>query len=848
MHHEVSEHQKAFFNHQTLKKMKLFALGEGCHVLTFKNTTIMLDCALDWGSSSSTWDFLKRNILQGNNLNYSEVSHVGELTTMTPTKTLLNLLNRTHRISPFATNNNNSNMKGKQNDDHTITANSSVIFKTPNFHKIDCKQIDIILVTNPHNLLALPFLYQHLKQQADFRKDPNPVKMPPIYATEPTVQLGKKMMQELLAYVKQSEHLELSSIDQIIQITTKQQKKESDSRSTDLVPLLCEKYIYSDEDISKVVESMKSVSYQERIAVFGGIFQIAALSSGYSLGYCNWVIQTEYEKIFYMSHSSRSGAQVRHPSELDLSLVTPQFTSTTGSSNGSVSSVLQTTSGSGSMINLVMIVSNVCPKSEKNLYYFEQSYQQIAARIGGGTSMTSKSQYAIDTENIKIVKPFCHYFPEATLNDFCRIIGKTIESGGDVLIPCHTTGLVYDLIDFLSTYFNSVHLGNTLIYLVSPVADHSIQYANISAEWLCDSKMDKTISAESPFLHTNLLQNKSLMTFESVNAKFMQVYQQNRSSHPCVIFAGHPSLRMGDILQLIPIFQRNTNNALMYIEPEYSFFDAIEPFIPTSPNQPSMKFIHCPIDLRLKNNDLVHIVKQLVPQHLILTNVSIDIQPQQIHQKNVLSPNTELISALNGYQTSSTLLNCLDIRIISKFVTEKMHVISTPGTSARYGIDGDDILSIKKHHMKRKYELATISSELAKTIYPKSVKGVYVSRVTASLTSKNGKHLLDVPTLSEDIKDSTTDESSKKKRKQENTDLMVFGDVSVEKIVKHLQMEGFDKISVLSDPSEYGTYTIEIPQLDSKIIFNAEDTTIETPDETSRHYLKELLMQNLYML
>ncbi|KAG2387221.1 hypothetical protein C9374_001553 [Naegleria lovaniensis] len=815
--------------------MKLFAIGEGCHVLTFKNTTIMLDCALDWGSSSAIWDFLERNILPGmtSGGNPSDQT-LGEFSTITPTKTMLNLLNRTHRISPFTTNSSNL----KQN--YGPTANASIIFKTPNFHKIDCKQIDLILITNPHNLLALPFLYQHLKQQAAFRKDPNPVKMPPIYATEPTVQLGKKMMQELVAYVRQSEHLELSSIDQIVKITTKQQ--ESDSG---LVPLLSEKYIYSDEDILKVVESMKSVSYQERIAVFGGVFQIAALSSGYSLGYCNWVIQTEYEKIFYMSHSSRSGAQVRHPSELDLSLVSPQFTSTTGSSNGSVSSVVQTTSGSGSMMNLVMIVSNVCPKSEKNLYYFEQSYQQLAATIGGGTPTTSKSQYAIDTENIKIVKPICHYFPEATLNDFCRIIGKTIESGGDVLIPCHTTGLVYDLIDFLSTYFNSVHLGNTLIYLVSPVADHSIQYANISAEWLCDSKMDKTISAESPFLHTNLLQNKSLMIFDSVNAKFMQVYQQNRSSHPCVIFAGHPSLRMGDILQLIPIFQRNTNNALMYIEPEYSFFDAIRPFIPKSPNQPSMKFIHCPIDLRLKNNDLVHIVKQLVPQHLILTNVAIDIEPQQI-QKNV-SPNTELIGALNGYQTLSTLLNCLDIRIISKFVTEKIHIISTPGSSAKFDIDGDDILSIKKHHMKRKYELATISSELAKTIFPKSVKGVYVSRVSASLTSKNGKHLLDVPPT-EDLSDSTTEESSKKKRKQENTDLMVFGDVSVEKIVKHLQMEGFDKISVHSDPSEYGTYTIEIPQLDSKIIFNAEDTTIETPDETSRHYLKELLMQNLYML
>ncbi|EFC41975.1 hypothetical protein NAEGRDRAFT_80530 [Naegleria gruberi] len=786
--------------------MKLYALGEGCHILTFKNTTVMLDCALDWGNQTSSWDFVKRNVIQND--------------PSSGTKSMLNLLNRTNRLNVNSLS--SSSTKITQQD----LQPPSIVFKAPNFHKIDASQIDLILITNPHNLLALPFLYQHLKEIA---KDQNSdkVKMPTIYATEPTVQLGKKMMQELIAYVKQSEHLELSRASQIF-------KPEENIFMNKLSPLLSEKFIYSNDDVLRVVESMKSVSYQERVAVFGGVFEISALSSGYSLGYCNWLIRTEYEKIFYVSHSSRSGVQVRHPAEMDLSTVT-SIVQAPGSSSGTVATIQSGVSGS--MVNTVMIVSNICPKSDRNLQYFEQVYQQLASTLGP----ISKSQlYAIDTENIKIVKPLCHYYPEATLNDICRIIGKTIESGGDVLIPCHTTGLIYDLIDFLSTFFNSVHLGNTLIYLVSPVADHAIQYANISAEWLCDSKMDKTLTAESPFAHVNLLQNKSLVVFDSVNSKFMSYYQSHRVSNPCVIFAGHPSLRMGDILQLIPIFQRNSNNAMIMIEPEYSFLDTIEPFLPP-PGQQSMKFIHCPIDLRLKNSDVVHMVKQVAPQHLILTNVAVDIPPYNL--KNC-SPSTELQIALNSYSasTASTLLNSLDMRTISKFVSEKIHTISTPGSSIRYGIDGDDILSIKRHHMKRKYEMATLSHNLAQTIYPKVVKGVYVSRVSAELTSKDGKHILDV--TSED--DSQSEESSSKKRKHDK-DLMVFGDISVEKIVKHLQVEGFDNITVLTSPTDYGTYTIVIPQL-GKIIFNAEDTTIETQDETSRQYLKEVLMQNLYML
>jgi len=778
--------------------MKLYALGEVCHVLTFKNTNIMLDCALDWGGSSSSWDFMKRNVIP---IEFSASS-----------KTILNF-SRTSRLSDSS----------PTDTKHQREITPSIVFKCPNFHKFDATQIDIILITNPHNLLALPFFFQHLKQKIIFQnKDTETIHMPTIYATEPTIQLGKKMMQELLAYVKQSEHMELSSL--------RQANKTSTEGTPTISSLFNEKYIYSSEDIISVVENMKSVSYQERISVFGGVFQIAAVSSGYSLGYCNWLIQTEYEKIFYVGHSSRAGAQVRHPSEMDLSLLSPISSSSSAPSN-SVQDRL-------SMVNTVMIMSNISPKSERNVYFFEQYYQQIASSLGAAPS--KGSAYAIETENIKVVKPTYQYYPEAALNDFCKIIGKTIESGGDVLIPCHTTGLIYDLIDFLSTFFQSINLGSTLFYVISPVADHSIQYANISAEWLCDSKMDKTLTAESPFTHVNLMQNKYLMTFDSVNAKFMQVYQNNRTTHPCVIFAGHPSLRMGDILQLIPIFQRNTNNAMICIEPEYSFFDTVEPFLSTS-SQPSMKFIHCPIDLRLRNNDIIYMLKQIVPQHLVLTNVSVDIQPQQ---KTLASPNTELMASLNGYNTSSTVLNCLDMRTISKFVTEKVHVLSPTGSSAKFGIDGDDVLSIKKHHMKRKYELATISPDLANTIYPKPVKGVFVSRISASLSSRNGRHVLELENKNET--------QQRKKRKQDlssndERDLMVFGDISVEKIVKHLQVEGFE-FTVQTKASEYGTYLIEIPQLESRIIFNAEDTTIEAPDESSRLYLKQLLMQNLYML
>ncbi|KAL9642190.1 hypothetical protein ABK040_007192 [Willaertia magna] len=797
--------------------MKIYSLGESCHVLTFKNTSILLDCSMDWGN-----EFFKRNPIPAGFSKSKE-----NLTTNKTSRLNYNSLNNLQEYNP------------------------SVIFQIPNFYKFDMSQIDVVLISNPLNMLALPYLYKHLKEIKCN-------KLPIIYSTEPTMQLGKKMMLELYFNVKQSEHLELTNLNQIF-------KKDSNQLNNKLNELKLntnEKLIYSEDDIYKVIEAVKTVSYQERIQVFGGIFQISALSSGYSLGYCNWLIQTEYEKILYVSHSSRSGAQIRHPSELDLGINSNNLnTVSTNVVNASSSTQQVSLSGGSSMTNVLIILSNISPISERNIYYYLQQFPQATNQMGIIPNQALINPL-FSRDYITVVSPLHHYIPELILNEFCKGIGTIIENGGDVLIPCHMSGLIYDLIDFLYTYLQSRNLGNTLFYMISPIADHAIQYANISAEWLCNTKVDKTLTAESPFSHMTLLQNKVLMLFESVNSKFMQVYQQNRTSHPCIVFAGHPSLRMGDILQLIPIFQRNINNALVYIEPDYNFIESITPFVNLiPPNAPSMKFIYCPIDLRLKNSDIMYMMKQTNPQHLILTNVGMDLPLPQLQQQQMnrsYTPSSELIHALNGVSTTSSLLNALDFRMISKFVTEKIHAISHCSEDFTKN-SGDDFLAIKKQHLKRKFELATITPELSQTIYPKVMKGVYVGRITAELNAKDGKYILDKfkeenTTIQEENDDQQNEKDTdlkKRKVSSQKQERMLFGDVSVEKIVLKLQAEGFDDIFVTAPNSQihgYGTYTIDIPALSSKIVFNAEDTLIEAPNESTRKYLKEILMQNLYML
>ena len=52
-----------------------------------------------------------------------------------------------------------------------------------------------------------------------------------------------------------------------------------------------------------------------------------------------------------------------------------------------------------------------------------------------------------------------------------------------MLVPCYPSGVTYDLFECLSMHLDSCGLSNIPMYFVSPVADSSLAYSNIYAEW-----------------------------------------------------------------------------------------------------------------------------------------------------------------------------------------------------------------------------------------------------------------------------------------------------------------------------------------------------------------------------
>lgn len=135
--------------------------------------------------------------------------------------------------------------------------------------------------------------------------------------------------------------------------------------------------------------------------------------------------------------------------------------------------------------------------------------------------------------------------PEQAIQDFCKACLMTIKNQGSVLVPVLPTGKIYDLIECLYRYLSEVGMQSTPVYFLSSVADQSLAFSNIFAEWLCDHKQSLVYGAESPFQHAELIKSGHLKCYPEINAKFNDDFHQ-----PCILFASHPSLRFLNLLIL----------------------------------------------------------------------------------------------------------------------------------------------------------------------------------------------------------------------------------------------------------------------------------------------------------
>jgi len=164
----------------------------------------------------------------------------------------------------------------------------------------------------------------------------------------------------------------------------------------------------------------------------------------------------------------------------------------------------------------------------------------------------------------------------------------TLRAGGCVLIPCYPSGVVYDLFECLSTHLDKSGFTQVPLFFISPVAETSLAYSNILAEWynqmipryarytflhllfffillsfisrLSTNKQNKVYLPEEPFPHAFLVKNARLKHYTSTYAEgFSNDYRQ-----PCVVFCGHPSLRFGDAVHFVQLWGNNPLHTVIF--------------------------------------------------------------------------------------------------------------------------------------------------------------------------------------------------------------------------------------------------------------------------------------------
>lgn len=206
-----------------------------------------------------------------------------------------------------------------------------------------------------------------------------------------------------------------------------------------------------------------------------------------------------------------------------------------------------------------------------------------------------------------------------------------------VLIPVFPTGSVYDIIDVLSSHLHKRN-ASCPMFFVSPTARQSLAYATIVSEWLCKSKRAAVYDAQYPFPHYALQKSRALRVFDSVHDQdFHTAFRPYAEKHkPCVVFAGHPSARMGDVLYFLRLWGYSSNNMLLLVEPQFTAKKVLsgasdqhmtlEQAVRASADVTAgsekrglrIRVVECIVDARLSLPDANQLLAEIKPKHVVV--------------------------------------------------------------------------------------------------------------------------------------------------------------------------------------------------------------------------------------
>ncbi|XP_059842713.1 integrator complex subunit 9 [Hypanus sabinus] len=658
--------------------MKLYCLSGHptlpCNVLKFKSTTIMLDCGLDM---TSALHFLPLPLVHSPRLS---------------------------KLPGWISKDGNTILEKELKDcAGRVFVDSVPEFCLPETELLDLSTVDVILISNYHCMMALPYITEHTGFTGT------------VYSTEPTMQIGRLLMEELVTFMERVPKPQSATLWK-----NQEMFRHLPAPLKDAVEVLTWRRCYTMAEVNLALSKVQLVGYSQKIELFGAV-QITPLSSGYCLGSSNWIIQSHYEKVAYVSGSS---LLTTHP----------------------------------------------------------QPMEQTSLKNSDVLILTGLTQ--IPTAN-----------PDGMLGEFCSNLAVTIRSGGNVLVPCYPSGVIYDLMECLYQYIDSAGLSSVPFYFISPVANSSLEFSQIFAEWLCHNKQSKVYLPEPPFPHAELIQTNKLKHYPSIHGEFSNDFKQ-----PCVVFTGHPSLRFGDVVHFLELWGKSSLNTIIFTEPDFSYLDVLAPYQPLS-----MKCVYCPIDTRLNFIQVSKLLKEVQPLHVVCPEQYTQPPPAQSHRTDLM-------------------IDCQP----SPMAYRRSEVLTLP--------------------FKRRYEKIELMPDLAESLVPSEIKpGISMATVSAVLQTKDNKHIL--RSLPRPVQQPTG-----KKRKRMNDEIPEFkppkpllcGSITIDQFVQSLEKHGITDVKVEDTPEGHIVHL----QSEDTLIQIEEDSThiICDNNEPLRTKLRDLVLKFLQKL
>lgn len=147
---------------------------------------------------------------------------------------------------------------------------------------VDFSQLDAILISNYTCMLALPYI----TEGTGFRGQ--------VYATEPTLQIGRFYLEELCRWAEGGTD-RARRWKEVLHLLPQPLADASKPKSW--------RRLYTRRAMNAALARVRVVGYDEDVDIYGAL-KATAVSSGFCLGSANWVLRSEHEKIAYVSGSS----------------------------------------------------------------------------------------------------------------------------------------------------------------------------------------------------------------------------------------------------------------------------------------------------------------------------------------------------------------------------------------------------------------------------------------------------------------------------------------------------------------------------------------------------------------